>query len=339
MEDKLKNYILGLLPDIDEHLSESKIRLAERPLSAGGIIVRNFILEVSGDANKDDYATKPWFAILYHHVHNWYRDRYGPLLEQNPTGFARGVVLVRGFPIELKVPLTRGQVETPNETAWLYFPVDVDASEDPLAWLIDPPPLAKLDDSDLTDVRRNASQVARSLRSVRQYTIGPDPSSDTIDGLLDGVLTELEGAASNILRNEQQCVGPALWDIQMACERALKAFCQQKAGQFKETHDLFVLFDDAVPHGLTADRNLLKALPRVNDAVDSRYGLGGSRSIADTVEAYKSALRFVSDVCKSISRKITFAGAGFLLKKAPWITLPDKDAFGRPMTEATPENS
>lgn len=111
-KDELREYIRDLMPIIDSDLSLREIPLSQRPFEAGIITVRKFVVEVSGDDNKDDFAAKPWFAVIYHHINQWYRDRYGSLLDHNPSGFARGVVSIRDIPIEIKVPLTRSRVET-----------------------------------------------------------------------------------------------------------------------------------------------------------------------------------------------------------------------------------
>ena len=45
----------------------------------------------------------------------------GRRLQRGETSTATGVVLVRGVPVEVRVPLTRSTVETPGETTWLHF--------------------------------------------------------------------------------------------------------------------------------------------------------------------------------------------------------------------------
>jgi hypothetical protein len=299
-KDELKEYIRNLMPIIDGDLSLREIPLSQRSFRAGITIVEEFVIEVSGDDNKDDFATKPWFAIIYHHINQWYRDHYGPLLDQNPSGFARGVVSIRNIPIEMKVPLTRSRVEIPGETAWLYFPVDVDSTEDPLAWFVNALPFNSLQDSELNDVRNAAIELACALRSIRQFTTGVVDGSDIIRRLLEGILPEMESAATQILRNDRNSVGTAFWAVQIGCERALKAFCQQQTNTFRETHDLFVLFDDAIPHGLIADRNLLKSIPRCSDLVDSRYGLGESRSVQNAMGAYRAGA-FACKCCHKVT--------------------------------------
>lgn len=189
-------------------------------------------------------------------------------------------------------------------------------------WLVNAPPVDRLEEPELSDVRRAATRVACALRSIRQFTIGVADSGGAIGGLLEGILPEMENAATQILRDDRNSVGTALWAVQMACERALKAYCQQQTSSFRETHDLFVLFDDASRHGLISDRSLLRSLPRSKDLVDSRYGLGPARSVQNAIEIYSAGLSLVSAVTKSLKREITIAGGGVLLKMAPWIALP-----------------
>jgi hypothetical protein len=306
---------------IDAELSADQVALKQRPLRAAITFVKDWVLEVSGD-DKRDFAGKPWFAIIYYHVERWYRDHYGPAFERDTSGIARGVVLIRDVPVELRVPLTKSKVETPGETAWLYFPVDVGAEENPLTWLIDAPTLEKLDHDERENVRKDATAVACSLRSIRQYLMGVDPSDDTVNGLLDGVLVEVEAAAGHILHNDTSSIGSALWALQMAVERTLKAFLQHKTGAFRTIHNLFELFDDAAPHGLTADRNLLKLLPRDRETIDIRYGLGEARNLWKAIEAYRAALSVISGIAPSFKRKFNIAGGGLLLARPPWLSLP-----------------
>lgn len=45
---------------------------------------------------------------IYHEVLRWYRETYGPAFEREDSrSTATGIVLVRGLPVELRVPLTR----------------------------------------------------------------------------------------------------------------------------------------------------------------------------------------------------------------------------------------
>lgn len=53
--------------------------------------------------------------------------------------------------------------------------------------------------------------ISTALRVVRINLMAIEPDDKAVDGLLDGVLAELEAAARNILRNDSGERGSALW--------------------------------------------------------------------------------------------------------------------------------
>lgn len=273
--DRLAEYIGEIMPYIDARLQHSDISLAERTLSAATIFVGQMVLEVrNGDTVEDttnttDYVARPWVAIIYHHVKNWYRDHYGEALNANESGKAHGYVLVRSLPVELIVPLTRSRVETPSKTAWLSFPKEVENDEDPLQWLEKSPNVAALGEGDRKALIKDAREVATALRSIWVNSMGINPSDDTMYGLLNGIAGEFESAAQKAVRNEAAGRPATLWNIHLAIEFALKAFSQHKTGKFRETHNLF---DDVTTHGVVANRNALKKLRRESQVIDNRYG-------------------------------------------------------------------
>jgi HEPN domain-containing protein len=333
--DELAEYIGKVMPYIDARLEHSEVSLTERLLVAATIFVDEMVVKVGyGDTEEDktnstDYVTRPWFAIIYHHVENWYREHYGEALNVNEGGRAHGYVLVRSLPVELIVPLTRSRVETPGETAWLSFPKEVESDEDPLRWLGKSPNVAALGDDDRKALIKDVREVATALRSIRVNNMGIEPSDHKMYGLLNGIPGEFESAAQKAVRNETAGRPAALWNIHLAIERALKAFSQHKTGKFRETHNLFDLFDDVAAHGITARRNALKKFRRESDVIDNRYGLGDAPTVQEAFAAYKTGLTFVSSVVQSFQRKMSIGGASFLLGKPPWTSLPPTKKDGQ----------
>jgi hypothetical protein len=326
--DKLAEYIGKAMPYIDGGFEQSDMSLTERMLCAATTFVDELVFEVrNGDTVEEwtsstDYVARPWFAIIYHHVKNWYRAQYGEALDVNEGGRGHGYVLVRSLPVEVTVPLTRSRVEMPGETAWLSFPQEVESDEDPLGWLGKSPTVAALGDSDRNALIEDVREVATALRSIRINSMGIEPSDDTMYGLLNGVPGEFESAAQKAVRNEAAGRPGALWNIHLAIERALKAFSQHKTGKFRETHNLFDLFDDVAGHGIVAERNELKKMRRESVVIEHRYGLGDAPNVQEVFAAYKIGLTFVRSVVQSFKREISIGGGSFLLAKPPWITLP-----------------
>jgi hypothetical protein len=324
----LKQAIYQFMPLIDPILAAAETPLGMRALHAATRFVEDLVVDVSTETDKENFkenfALKPWFAIIYHHVDNWYRETYAEALKRGHEKTACGVVLVRDLPVELDVPLTTSRIETPGETAWLTFPVTVEEDEEPLSWLKGAPNIVHLSEQDQTRVLNDAVEVATALRSIRINFMGVEPRDDTVSGLLEGVLPEFESAARQILRRETSGRASALWTLQMALERVLKAYAQHRMGTFRQIHNLFELFDDAARHGFNGDRELLKKLPRDREVMSDRYGLRGTPTLQEMIEAYNAALTLVSVASGQFNRKFNVGGASFLLRKAPWITLPSE---------------
>jgi hypothetical protein len=85
---------------------------------------------------------------------------------------------------------------------------------------------------------------------------------------------------------------------------------------------LFELFDDITAYGIDANRDLLKKLPRDREVMSDRYGLRGTPSLLEAFDAYRAALALVGSTAGKFAHKYYVGGAGFLLRKPPWTTLP-----------------
>lgn len=295
--------------------------MSQRVTQAAILFVQDWIIEIKGD-DRTDFYVKPWFAIIHHHVNEWYQDNYGPALERGKDSVATGIVIVRGVPVEVRVPLTRSTVETPGETVWLHFPVTIEDGENPESWLVGSPSIDKLDRRERTKLATKLVDVGTGLRCIHINLMGIKPSDEMVNGFLEGVLSEFESAAGNILRKDAAARGAALWSLQMAVEKTLKAFAQHKTGTFRQSHDLFILYDDVKDLGMGVKRDLLKKMPREPQVMSDRYGLGGTPAIAEVMSAYDAALALVSQASRSFGHDIYVGGARFLLKKPPWLELP-----------------
>jgi hypothetical protein len=300
--------IVAHAAEIDETLSQGRVPLKRRPLIAAQFFVEHGIQEIDGDT-KDNYVVKPWFAIIYHHIEQWYRDQYGAAFETDDENILSGVVLVRNVPVLIRVPATTRRVEKPGRTAWFTFRINVGGEEEPLSWLVAPPNVARLTDDERAGITTAVCEVATTLRMINVYLrmTPPDPADDIIRGFLRGVVATLETAAQHIQRDDPKQWGSALWELQMAIERVLKALSQQQRGIFRETHDLFTLFDDVV---LQSDRNLLKKLPRSREVMNERYGLASPGRIEEVIDAYIAALSIVTAAARAFKRRLNVTAGG-----------------------------
>ncbi|TIT47560.1 MAG: hypothetical protein E5W64_16285 [Mesorhizobium sp.] len=127
-----------------------------------------------------------------------------------------------------------------------------------------------------------------------------------------------------MIANDDAMRGAAMWSLQMAAERTIKAFIFQKTGKkYREIHDLFYLYDDALPHCAGINRNLLKKLPNSREMVDGRYGLGGKWTIHFATEAYFAGLTLIAEFTSLLDRSLSVGGGRALVKRPPWSTLPE----------------
>lgn len=312
---------------IDEYLALQEIPIRQRPTRAAMTFVKEVITDMEGDT-KDDYFEKPWFAIIHHHVTNWYKDNYGEAFAKDDSAKATGVVLIRGSAFEVSVPLVRHRVEVEGETMWVLFPSEVDADEKPLDWLKSPPDLNRLDTLNHKKLLKDVTFVGNGLRTLRIKLMTVKASDPRISSLLDGVLAAFESAAASILRSDDSARGDALWSLQMALEKVLNAFALQKKGNSKQGHNLYILFDDISAFCDARKRHLLKKMPPhdlgISDGIiQYRYGLPDKPNIIYVVEAYKAALQLACSVSEYFDREYNLGkNFGLLLKKPPYLSLP-----------------
>ena len=208
-------------------------------------------------------------------------------------GFIYGVIPVFGTPFTLEIPIAVRTPGKPGKTMWLQFPDQILADEDSLSWLQNGPMLATAPRSDALKARRLANEVAGALRFISANLMGAE-ATERLDELRTGILSHLERAGEQIVGAEVDALKRAHWDIQMACEHALKALSQQRSGAFKETHDLFHLYDIMPGDPPAFSRNHLSKLPNWERMAELRYGRGARVTVEQAFRAYRAALKIVS---------------------------------------------
>jgi len=315
-----EKYIFEAMENIDRDLEMRGVKLSDRPLMAAMEFVRLFVLDVS-HGDKDAPWNEPWFAIISHHVRDWYQKTYGDALESEKNNFV-GVVLIRSLPYELKIPHTRHEIETEGERIWVVFPSGVDDAETPFDWLVNPPNIDRLSDEATTDLRAQISYVTSALRQISANLGTTTKIEGDFSGFISGIQTELESAARNIIKNTPDSLQIAVWSIQMAMERTLKAISIQQRTEYRESHDLFVLFDDLEGVDNVAPRDLLKILPRQKQAVSARYGHSPDLRLSNLTDTYRAAIEFIRLATSMFERKVKISNARFLIQKPPWLELP-----------------
>ena len=324
----LTSVLEEVLPGIDQDLAERDIRLTQRPLEAAREFVSDYVVEAREKGTvgakpgaPEEFLVTPWFAGLYALVKTWYRNRYpGPRPRLRDERFF-GIVMIAGTAFAIRIPRVRTQPGRPGETVWLSFPDGLRDNEQALDWIETPPNYTMLSPQECCDAEEFATEIANALRFIGSGLMAVSGGDDKLEGFRAGVIPSLESAARRLLELNPKSVQSAYWDLQLACESALKALMVQRTGEFKETHDLFLLYDfhKKIPAPPPAfNRGLLKRLPRWKEAAALRYGQGKREHRADCVECYRATLTIVAGTVRSME-KLGIGSAQFEIARAPWI--------------------
>lgn len=273
--------------------------------------------EVPGDFT--DYATSQWFRIIHFHVTEWYRERYGAALER-PGRALKAASLILNTPFLLRVPPTTTEPGEPGVSFWLCYHDAVRDWEQPLDWVTSGPNLKSLPEKDVKKADRLARQIGTQLRAINIALLSIKGSADpVVIQLRNGILPHLERAAENIVTAKPENIKAAHWDMQMACELALKCLAQQRFAGFAETHDLFVLYDRMPGNPLPFPRRELSKLPNWERMAELRYGGGPDVPLHDAFRSYKAALAVVRGATEALGKVVQLGNAKFHLKRPPWM--------------------
>ncbi len=312
---------------IDRIIAKEGTPLHLRPMLAATHFVELCILEVDersegGPAppgELKDYAASKWFRLVYRHTEQWYRDRFGEAMDAGRSAGRDAVVLIRDTPYLLKVPLTTKEAETPGETTWLCFHDAVQPDENVLGWVQNGPNFKNLAAGDAKSAHRIAKEVATKLRATHIVFMGMEVSDPTVLELRDSILPHMERAARHLVEPGSEQTKIAHWDMQMACELALKTLAQQRAGSFKETHDLFILYDRTPGEPPPFARAELSKLPNWEKMAELRYGGGPHIGTREAFRSYRTMMTVVAASASALKVKYGLGKARFLIQRPPWM--------------------
>lgn len=237
--DSYEALLCETLPWIDERFSKDGRPVHERPFAAARIIVDHFIVEIEGDT-KVDYFTKLWFARIYEPIYAWYEARYGEALTRSRQEQTRGLVLYFGTPLLFRLPLVLNEPGR-DGTTWLRFPKEVLAQETPLHWIETPPPLALIPAKRREALAGSTRHIAKLLRAINNDLNTADLGKSGSRALVGSVLRHLEKAAVDASAEDLGATSLGIWELQMACEKTMKAYLAQKEIAYPHTHDLRAL--------------------------------------------------------------------------------------------------
>jgi len=310
---------------IDRMLAKDGIALHSRPMQAAIELVRLCITKVDeGSGEKPpgkfpDYLTSKWFRIIFKNTEQWYRDRFADAMDAGRSRERDAVTLVRDTPYLVKVPTTTTEPSEPGQSFWLCYHDAVRSDEDVIAWVRHGPNFTALTSKDVKSARAVTEMVATKLRSIHVSLLEMEGKNTRLGELREAIMPNLERAARHLAAGAADEFRLAHWDMQMACELALKCLAQQRAGTFRETHDLFLLYDTMPEAFPPFARTELSTLPNWKKMADLRYGGGPAITTRQAFRAYRATLTIVDATLGALKRPYRIGKARFHLKRPPWM--------------------
>lgn len=327
-EDRdLDSYMFTALDDIDRILAEQGYLVSERPLQAALAFVRIHVIEWTEDNHQtvvkpgavSELVNTRMFRTVYLRVENWYRERYGENSDERPDRMVRGFVLAYSTPYAVRIPTTAVRQGTPGKTIWVTWLGTVSPDDEIQSWLVAPPNLDRMPADELGRVRSSIRRVASALRFLNLGLLGTSNKDPSLPELKRAVITDLGDAASSVLHpEERQNVQRPYWNLQMAAEGTLKAFLQERTGEFWRTHDLHALYRKAKEHGLTLPDGLLNKIPGEKEMMDRRYGRGSPSGVIEFFSAYLAVLELACAVGRAMKQRFSDSFS-IEIRKAPWL--------------------
>lgn len=318
------------LPKIDQALARADIPVPSRPKLAFDV-AHDTMLDVS---DPDTFLLSAVRGAIHVIIQDWYRARYGNAVDDQRNRTFAAMLLIRGTPFDLRVPLRFTMPDDKPNTVWFGWPASVQPEEDPLRWIESKGVVDGLSGEELDAVRnaaRKTSNLVRSigfdLRSLEEY---PDSG---IGDLAGAALSDIQSSAQNLCSQNLAGWRAAAWDYSQATEKALKLLIRRKGGTPPHTHDLSRLADQAESLGSEAiDRAQLALIPSGGDAAAIRYG--GEMSLSKAADGYTAALGIIQQVAFEAKpdTKLNSREARLLLKRPPWFNF-DTQGFSKELRE------
>ena len=306
------------LPWIDELFAKEGKPVYSRPFAATQFVIEHFVVEIKGDT-KDNYLSKPWFVSFFDPILKWYERRYGKALLTSPQSRSIGLVHYFNSPLTFHVALVLHEAGE-NETTWVRFPREVLPEEDPLDWLDAAPPGETMPSKRREALRASVRSVADLLRGINNDLNSADLGKSAARSLVGTVLKHLGKAATDGASHEPLTAALGVWDLQMACEKTMKAFISQTGVAPPETHDLRALHRLANAGGdrTREAKPFLSAMPSERRVMAWRYSELVPPTPLEFFRFYLATLKIVAVYASRMPRKYVFNNFAVQLKKPPW---------------------
>ena len=204
-------------------------------------------------------------------------------------------------------------------TTWVRFPKEVLTQELPLEWIESSPPLAEIPAKRKQTLEDSVRHVAALLRGINNDLNTADLGKSGPRALVGTVLRHLEKAAIDASTEDQSSSSLAIWELQMASEKTMKAYLTQKGVTYPPTHDLRLLQKLALVHDDFGDaRTPMAAMPSERRVMAWRYSELSSPKPSEFFRIYSAALTLCSLYAGRMSRKYVFNNFAIQLKRPSW---------------------
>lgn len=286
-------------------------------MEAARFFVDCLILKIEGDT-KENYLLKPWFASIFRPIQDWYKKRYGEAQVHPKRGLA-GAVKHHGALYLLRIPLT---VTRPQEdgTCWLTFAKDVLPGEDPASWIVNGPSLEQMRPKQLAALQKEATSTATRVRDIANHLLTADLPDDSARTMVNSVLRHLDKAASDMAAQGPEAASLAVWDLHMACEKAMKAYLTQDGISYPKIHDLRDLNTLApTKHDWSAVKAALVRFPSERRVMQWRYQEVDPPTLSDLWRFYDVALQVCATYAARMRRTYAFNNFAVHLRRPLWL--------------------
>ena len=288
-------------------------------MEAARHFVDHLILEINGDT-KENYLLKPWFASIFVPIQDWYKSRYGET-QVHPKPVLAGALKHHGAFFLLRIPLTVIKPQG-DGTCWLTFAKNVLPEEEPASWIVNGPAVLQMHPKQLAALQREAANTATRIRGIANNLLTADQLFDSGRRMANSVLRHLDKAATDMCTPGPEAASLSVWELHMACEKAMKAYLVQEDISYPRTHDLRDLNANAtalMTHDWTAVKTALNCFPSERRVMQWRYQEIDAPTLSDLWRFYDAALKVCSIYTAHMSRKFVFDNFAVHLQQPPWL--------------------
>ena len=182
-----------------------------------------------------------------------------------------------------------------------------------------PPPLAEMPAKRREALADSTRHIATLLRGINNDLNSADLRKSGSRALVGTVLRHLEKAAVDASAEDQGAISLAIWELQMASEKTMKAYLAQQGIAYPATHNLRALQKLAFAHADFGDaKTPMAAMPAERRSMAWRYSELPPPKPNEFFRVYGAALMLCRIYAGRMSRKYVFNNFAVQLKRAPW---------------------